>query len=239
MSRATDLLREQLEQIEDLKHPPVYHPRYMIWKDTTLRIIKENFNENYAGMFDNPGPHQIAADEEEHYEFFLYAINEQKQLIEAIIEESERFAGSADVDISKVLSLKDYDLHLKIKNVSLKLFEDKHFAQSVEEAFKCVIKEVKTIVATETSEDLDGDRLMNRAFGFEKQNPIIKFNLFQTPEDKDEQKGIMYLFKGIVGIRNKKAHTNVLLDDPNRAIEYLCLSSLLMRLLDQFAQQRD
>lgn len=237
--KATDLLRQQLEQIEELKHPPVYHPRYMIWKDTTLRIIKENFNERYADLFENPGPHQIAIDEEEHYAFFLYAIDEQKQLVEAIIEESERFAGSKDVDISKASGLEDYDLHNKIKDVSLKLLEDKHFAQSVEEAFKLVIKEVKTILAREANVNLDGDRLMNRAFGIENQNPIIKFNSLLDSEDKDEQKGIMYLFKGIVGIRNKKAHANVLLNDQKRAIEYLCLSSLLMRLLDQFAQQRD
>jgi uncharacterized protein (TIGR02391 family) len=57
----------------------------------------------------------------------------------------------------------------------------------------------------------------------------------QTNEDKDEQKGMMFLFKGIVGIRNKKTHTNVILNDPVRATEYLSLSSLLMRLLDQFA----
>lgn len=237
MSRTTDLLKQQLEQVEDLKHPPTYHPRYMIWKDTTLRIIKENFNERYADLFENPGPHQVAMDEEEHYEFFLYAIDEQKQLLEAIVEESERFSGSGDVDISRSSGLSDYDLHSKVKEVSMKLFDNKHFAQAVEEAFKLIVKEVKTIVANKTNETLDGDRLMNKAFACENQTPIIKFNSLQNSEDKDEQKGIMYLYKGIVGIRNKKAHDNVLLNDPNRAIEYLCLASLLMRLLDQFAQQ--
>jgi hypothetical protein len=48
----------------------------------------------------------------------------------------------------------------------------------------------------------------------------------------DEQKGIMFLFKGIVGMRNLKAHTIKLFDDEQRAREYLGLSSLLMRLLD-------
>lgn len=239
MSKATDLLKQQLEQIEDLKHPPVYHPRYMIWKDTTLRIIKEHFNERYANLFENPGPHQVAMDEEEHYQFFLYAIDEQKELLEAIIQVSERFAGSSDVDISKVSGLSEYDLHPKVKEVSIKLFNNKHFAQAVEESFKFIIQEVKRIVQKTTRERLDGDKLMNRAFGCEHQIPVIKFNELQTQEDIDEQKGLMYLYKGVVGIRNKKAHTNVLLEDPNRAIEYLCLASLLMRLLEQFAQQGD
>jgi hypothetical protein len=46
----------------------------------------------------------------------------------------------------------------------------------------------------------------------------------------------MFLFKGIVGIRNRKAHENIILDDPYRAIEYLTLASLLMRLLDEYAK---
>jgi hypothetical protein len=48
----------------------------------------------------------------------------------------------------------------------------------------------------------------------------------------------MFLYKGIVGIRNRKAHDNVLLDDPNRAIEYLALASLLIRLLEKYAEDR-
>ncbi len=63
---------------------------------------------------------------------------------------------------------------------------------------------------------------------------ISKFFNLQTQEEKGEQKGIMFLFKGIVGIRNRKAHENVILDDPYKAIEYLALASLLMRLLDEY-----
>lgn len=80
---------------------------------------------------------------------------------------------------------------------------------------------------------LDGDRLMNRAFGFENQEPVIKFNDLMTDEQKDEQRGILNLFKGIVGIRNRKAHENITLDDPLRCLEYLATASLLMRLLDK------
>ena len=73
---------------------------------------------------------------------------------------------------------------------------------------------------------------MNHAFGISNQIPIIKFNKLQSIEEKNEQKGIMFLFKGIVAIRNRKAHDNVILDSPERAIEYLGLASLLMRLLN-------
>ncbi len=118
---------------------------------------------------------------------------------------------------------------------SLRLYENKHYAQAVEEAFKRVILEIKRIYQDKTGQLLDGETLMNRAFGCMNQTPVIAFNQLLSREDQDEQQGMMNLFKGIVGIRNKKAHTNVILDDPVRATEYLSLASLLMRLLDQFA----
>ena len=58
-------------------------------------------------------------------------------------------------------------------------------------------------------------------------------NNLNSKEERDEQKGFMFLYKGIVGIRNRKAHDNVILDDRQRAIEYLYLASLLIRLLEE------
>jgi uncharacterized protein (TIGR02391 family) len=126
------------------------------------------------------------------------------------------------------------DIHESIKKVSESKYQSKHYADAVESAFKEVIKRVKDYVnpIIMVNPKLDGDRLMNRAFGFENQEPIIKFNDLITDEHKDEQRGIMNLFKGIVGIRNRKAHENIILEDPLRALEYLATASLLMRLLD-------
>lgn len=46
----------------------------------------------------------------------------------------------------------------------------------------------------------------------------------------------MYLYKGIVGIRNRKAHLNFVQNDPVKALEYLSLASLLIRHLDEYAK---
>jgi hypothetical protein len=62
--------------------------------------------------------------------------------------------------------------------------------------------------------------------------PALKFNTLGTPAELDEQRGFMYLFKGIVGLRNSKAHSNALFNDPLRAHDYLSLASLLMRVLE-------
>jgi Protein of unknown function (Hypoth_ymh) len=60
----------------------------------------------------------------------------------------------------------------------------------------------------------------------DKQTPVIQFNSLSTEAERDEQRGFLYLFKGIVGLRNSKAHSNTLFDDPSRAHEYLFYSEV-------------
>lgn len=108
------------------------------------------------------------------------------------------------------------------------LFRDGHYKQAALEAYIRVIEEVKR----RSGLGLDGDSLMNQAFGCDNRIPAFKFNNLSTDAEKDEQKGFMFLFKGIVGLRNSKAHSNRLFNDPSRAHEYLALASLLMRVLE-------
>ncbi|MBU2524904.1 TIGR02391 family protein [Patescibacteria group bacterium] len=126
------------------------------------------------------------------------------------------------------------DIHQDIKKVSYKRFQSKHYVDAVESAFKQVIKRLKDYVNSKTERKYDGDKLMHRAFDFSEQEPIIKFNNLKSIEEKDEQRGLQYLFKGIVALRNRKAHENVIIDDSNLCLEYLALASLLMRLLDKY-----
>lgn len=130
----------------------------------------------------------------------------------------------------------DYDLHRRVKEVVGTKYQSDHYAEAVESAFKEVIKRVKDFVNTNTGKRFDGAKAMGRAFDFEKQQPLIKFNNLESDEEKDEQRGISFLFKGVVFIRNRKAHENITLDNPHRAREYLAIASLLMRLLDEHAK---
>jgi uncharacterized protein (TIGR02391 family) len=119
--------------------------------------------------------------------------------------------------------------HAEIEKVSRQLFEDGHYREAVLNSYIRVIDAVKQKSVIPE----DGDGLMGHAFGCDVSRlPKVQFNPCQTQADMDEQKGIMFLFKGIVGMRNLKAHTIKLFDDEQRAREYLGLSSLLMRLLD-------
>lgn len=136
----------------------------------------------------------------------------------------------------KLKLLENYDFHPKIKKVSIKQFEDGYFKEAIQNAFVEVIDQVKIKTGNPKStngRDLDGDDLMNHVFGCDNQQPKIKFNSLSSSLDKAEQRGLMNLFKGIVGVRDKKAHMNFVQNDFLKAIEYLSLASLLMRLLEE------
>lgn len=232
------ILKEQIDEIDNLKSHVAYGPEFRIWQTTTLKLIKKLFDEPYVDLFKMSGPRKMARNPQHQQQLYVKDLNERKVLLEGFLSEAERFKETREVDVSRLTALENYDFHPKIKEVSQKLYEDKHYAQAVEEAFKKVIKEVKAKVKSLTGKVYDGDSLMNQAFGCDNKDPIIQFNDLSSDEEKDEQRGLMFLCKGIVGIRNRKAHDNVLLDDRNRAIEYLALASLLIRLLEKYAEDR-
>lgn len=156
-----------------------------------------------------------------------------------ITEEGKRALESGDaVPLNDTVEtfLKRYDLHPKIKAVSSKLFADGHYKQAIQDALVEVITRVKEVAKCpkdSNGRELDGDQLMQRAFGCDGENePLIKLNELADSFDKAEQRGFMYLYKGIVGIRDKKAHLNFIQNDPHRTMEYLSLASLLMRLIE-------
>ena len=70
----------------------------------------------------------------------------------------------------------------------------------------------------------DGDTLIDKAFGFDEQIPVIQFNSMESESHRECQRGTMYLFKGIIGLCNSKAHRDRLFDDPHRTHEYLALA---------------
>jgi len=120
------------------------------------------------------------------------------------------------------------NFHPAIINASKSLFETKHYAQAILEAFKAV----NNFVKAKTELQLDGKDLM--AHVFKEDNPIIELNARKTKSDKDEQEGFKFIFMGsMLGIRNPKAHDAIVQRDPYRTIEYLGLASLLIKIGEQ------
>lgn len=123
--------------------------------------------------------------------------------------------------------------HPRVVKVSRSLFESAHYSQAIFEAFKCVNNYVKS----RTRRTEDGRDLMAKVFN--ENNPVLKLNALSTQSDKDEQEGFKFLFMGaMVGIRNPKAHEDVIQQDSQRTLEYLSLASLLMRRIDESRKMR-
>ena len=143
----------------------------------------------------------------------------------------------SDNDIEKVRDSLDSfwsNIHSKITKVSKKLFNDEYYTEAVFSAFIEVNLRVKNIVKSKIGEELDGKKLMLKAFNLN--NPIIQLSDCSTDTEKNVQEGYMHIFSGsIQGIRNPKAHENILIDK-KRAIHFLYLASLLMHKIDESDQ---
>jgi len=224
-------LQKRIDEINGLRSKSYNDPALSAWKRKTRETLISIFGAESRNLVDF-----------QTISFSPVAFNmydeDDRDFVEAYQEGLDRsgaILGSilSDIEDDTVLNNTDSQfLHPEITRVSFTRFTDGHYPDAVEAAFKEVIKRVKDYVKNHHGLDLDGDSLMNRAFGCTSQEPLIKFNTLSNKAEHDEQTGIMNLFKGIVGIRNRKAHENVVLDDREKAFNYLHLASLLMRLLD-------
>ena len=125
-------------------------------------------------------------------------------------------------------AIEGLDLHPEIDRAAAKLYRDGYYANAVEDACKALNLLVKL---RSGRDDLDGTSLMQEVFS--AKNPTLAFNDLQTQSDHDEQQGLMFLFAGtILAFRNPRAH-ELILDDPERALETIGFISLLAKLLDQ------
>lgn len=123
----------------------------------------------------------------------------------------------------------DYQFHPEIEKVSGQLLRSGQYRQAVLDAYIHLLDCVKTKSGVH---DREGDDLINQVFGADKKKPILRFNSLASPAELDEHRGFFFILKGVVGLRNYKAHKVTPFDDPQRAHEYVALASLLMRLLD-------
>jgi len=109
------------------------------------------------------------------------------------------------------------------------LFDDGHFPQATELAFKYLDKEIQRHSGLTTE---SGFKLMMAAF--DGATPKVKLNALVTISEKDEQEGFRFVFAGgMKGIRNPRAHDPGIVDDPDTCLDHLSFVSLLLRRLEQ------
>jgi len=122
-------------------------------------------------------------------------------------------------------------LHPDVALYSKQKFDDGHFADAVETAFKHLNVKVKDLVKAKSGKELDGASLMKTALS--PNAPIISLADLSTESGRNIQQGYMEIFAGsMTGIRNPKAHGLITID-AKRAMHHLFLASLLLQVLDE------
>jgi uncharacterized protein (TIGR02391 family) len=238
--RAISLITRQAERADPIASLPFDDPRTDVWENSTINILNQTFGQPHGEMHQNTKAFASAQSGVNLYAILHANLNAnlsdhaiqadhqgktilRKALLLGFVEQLQDLAPPGVTTAPG-----QYNFHSEIELVSGGLHRDGHYKPAALEAYIRVIDQVKVVSGLAE----DGDSLMNKAFGIDKQTPLVEFNALTTDAERDEQRGIMYLFKGIVGLRNSKAHSNRLFNDPSRAHEYLALASLLMRLLE-------
>jgi uncharacterized protein (TIGR02391 family) len=123
-------------------------------------------------------------------------------------------------------------LHPSVSAAAGGLFEDGHASRAVFAAFQAVEHRVQELTGRSES----GKGLMMTVFN--EQQPALDVSRYDGRSGQDEREGFKFLFSGaILALRNPRGHGPEVADDPEEAMEYLALASLLMRRLDDAASR--
>ena len=232
VQRAIELIGRQLQHFDTVIRLRREDPEVDKWTNTTEQILRAAFGEPHGNdhemlhKFKTAGAiYMFTTGTPDSYfeEVYREGMATKKAILESCLDQLQILAPP----IARVAP-GQYQFHPEIERVSGELFRDGHYKQAALEAYIRVIDDVKQ----RSGLALDGDNLMNQVFGCTNRTPVLRFNSLSTDAERDEQNGFMFVFKGIVGLRNSKAHSNRLFNDPMRAHEYLAMASVLMRLLE-------
>ena len=239
--KAIQLLKEALSEIPHLKELKYDDPEFQLWRDKVEQIIKSGLSQDDFKTFISTNLPILILDflttstarQDNHLKRLVeYGVNIEKIIQKyKILGIDTKPATTAELEDTAELPIHLFDamrLHPKVVKASRGLFKDKYYADAIFRAFTAVTNFVKE----KSGQLLDGKQLMATVFNEDK--PIIKINELLNKYDRDEQEGFKFLFMGgQVGIRNPKAHDNIVQTDPYRTLEYLGFASLLMKRIEE------
>ena len=207
------------------------------WRTQAISLLEQALGSNVAGcyqsVFDNWRTHEsYGYGEEGEIEYAQDVKRALPRAVNALTQVIEYFE-TLTVGARQEPEEKDIwsSLHPKISEIARPRFEAGYLSDAVETSFKEVNDRVKSLVKIRTGQEDDGASFMKQAFSLNK--PIISLSDLSTKSGQSEQQGYMEIFAGaMTGIRNPKAHSNVVIDE-KRATHLLYLASLLMYKLDE------
>ena len=169
--RAIELIRKQIQTVEELSQLARDHPDVNKWVSTTEALLRAAFGST-SGMSSNvryAHATPVMNMPESYYQLeHQKGLLNKKAVLESAIEQLEMLMPQAALAESG-----HYHFHAEVERVSGDLFRDGHYKQAAFEAYVRVIEEVKR----RTGLPLDGDSLMNQALGCDGGRiPALKFN---------------------------------------------------------------
>jgi len=236
--KAIELLKQALAEVPHLKELHHGNQECKLWHDKVLDIIKAGLDADdvsrfLASMVIHVVGHWTSDDV--YQENYLENLENHEIALKSIIQKYEITGMDTiqsqlpeDTTELAILLFDKMQFHPRVVETSKSLFETRHYAQAIFEAFKAI----NNFVKEKTGQSLDGRDLMAKVF--REQGPLIKLNKLKTRSERDEQEGFKFLFMGaMVGIRNPKAHDDIAQMDPFRTLEYLGFASLLMKRIEE------
>lgn len=239
-------LRESLVQLQAFKSQGVnaYSPEFKAWEQRTHRVLHELFGAGqYLRAFSNlhfceprmhiatrgyAKPQWLPMDQDRFDSDVLQAVHLLKDAIDDTDDSSSEDDGSyRGVGDNWIWVL----IHPLIAEVTRRRFDDGHYADAAETAFKAVNTRVKQMWKAAGEEEKDGKALMLSALSVKR--PVIRLDDLSTESGNNIQEGYMHIFAGAMqAIRNPKAHEIITITQ-ERALHFLVLASLLMSKLDE------
>lgn len=113
LSQGLALLREQIQQADELKRLRPYNQRYKIWRDTTKEILNKVIrNGRYVRMFNDAGlPRQAIMDDVHEQELYLEDLERSIEFLHACVEEQQRFPEMQITDEQKIKDQEKSEIH--------------------------------------------------------------------------------------------------------------------------------
>lgn len=154
-------------------------------------------------------------------------MNDPIASFERFVRAAGRLSLGSEQKASETHPFDERNIHPDISLVSLKLFDDGHYAQATFEAFKYLDNKVKRLSKLSST----GYKLMMAAFC--EANPKIKLTALSSQSEMDEQLGYKHMFAGAMSaIRNPRGH-DMTTDSIDLCLDHLSFASVLLRRLEQ------
>lgn len=205
-------------------------PQAEVWREQCEGVIRAAFgaHTNYVNTFYGPIFVTGGTTLREVANLIKRRCGVLKDLIEALKLELVMSGESGpQVDENSFWN----DIHPEIREVARSRYESAHFADAVEASLKHVEVVVKKIFVAAGKSEMIGAALMRSALS--PTGGVIVLEDLATQDGKNIQQGYMEMMAGaMTGIRNPKAHGNIVID-AKRARHHIYTASLFAYVIDE------